>query len=524
MKKKLNILDCSCRDGGYYNNWKFDITEINNYLKYCSKLNINLVEIGFAFNKEKNKNLGPFAYSKLSFIKKLNVPKNVKLVLMINAKDYISNDDNIKNQIIKKFKKYKNKIYMFRIAIDFDKYFDGKMICESINKLGFKVGFNLMQSHDKKKEQIVKILKDLKKWNSIDCLYFADSLGVMSPKYVKFFCQLLQKYWKNSFGIHAHNNKSLALYNTITAYENGATYLDSTFTGMGRGAGNVCTENLLLELSRFGYFYNPHYIEKASAYFERLKIIYNWGPNFFYHYGSERKIHPTYIQKLISSKRYNRSEIIEILQNLSKSKSSAFSNDILNNIIYDYKNVKNCDDISNIFDKKNLLILGSGLSGETKKKFVEKYIKKKKPVVISLNTNPYINSNLINFFVTCYDFRMFFEMEKILKLNKKIITPLNNLAKTLNINHKKNIINYGLIRKKNSFKSFSKYCELEDPRALSYALLIISQSKIKSISAAFIDGYRDDKIENKLLQKVISLFNNENLINIKFITSTIFKN
>ena len=119
---------------------------------------------------------------------------------------------------------------------------------------------------------------------------------------------------------------------------------------------------------------------------------------------------------------------------------------------------------------------------------------------------------------------MFFEMEKILKLNKKIITPLNNLAKTLNINHKKNIINYGLIRKKNSFKSFSKYCELEDPRALSYALLIISQSKIKSISAAFIDGYRDDKIENKLLQKVISLFNNENLINIKFITSTIFKN
>jgi len=524
MRKKLNILDCSCRDGGYYNDWQFDIKEINNYLKYCSKLNINLVEIGFTFNKEINKNLGPFAYSEISFINKLNIPKNIKIVLMINAKDFSPDENDISNQIKTKFQKYRNKIYMFRIAIDFDKYFNGKILSKSIHKLGFKVGFNLMQSHDKKEKQIINVLKELKKWNSIECLYFADSLGVMNPKYVKFFCSLLKKYWKKNFGIHAHNNKSLALYNTITAFENGATYLDSTFTGMGRGAGNACTENLLLELTKFGYFYNPHFIEKASAYFERLKKVYNWGPNFFYHYGSDRKIHPTYVQKLISSKRYNRSEIIEILQNLSKSKSSAFSNDMLNNIIHDYKNVKNCNDISNIFDNQNLLILGSGDTGVSKKEFIKKYIKKERPIVISLNTNPYIKSDLIDYFISCYDYRLFFEVNKILKLNKKIIMPLNSLAKTLPVYHQKNILNYGLIKKKKRFRSFSKYCELEDPRALSYALLIISQSKIKSISTAFIDGYNNNKVENKLLQKVISSFSNDNKIKINFLTKTLFRN
>ena len=80
------------------------------------------------------------------------------------------------------------------------------------------------------------------------------------------------------------------------------------------------------------------------------------------------------------------------------------------------------------------------------------------------------------------------------------------------------------IKKKKRFRSFSKYCELEDPRALSYALLIISQSKIKSISTAFIDGYNNNKVENKLLQKVISSFSNDNKIKINFLTKTLFRN
>ena len=102
--------------------------------------------------------------------------------------------------------------------------------------------------------------------------------------------------------------------------------------------------------------------------------------------------------------------------------------------------------------------------------------------------------------------------------------PLNSLVKTLPVYHKKNILNYGLIKKKKSFRSFSKYCELEDPRALSYALLIMSQSKIKSISTAFIDGYNNNKVENKLLQKVISSFSNDNKIKINFLTKTLFRN
>ena len=34
----LNIIDCTFRDGGYYNNWRFDISLIK---KYIAKFNIN---------------------------------------------------------------------------------------------------------------------------------------------------------------------------------------------------------------------------------------------------------------------------------------------------------------------------------------------------------------------------------------------------------------------------------------------------------------------------------------------------
>ena len=46
-QKKYNILDCTLRDGGYYNNWNFNIDLINRYLKVMSDINIDFVEIGF---------------------------------------------------------------------------------------------------------------------------------------------------------------------------------------------------------------------------------------------------------------------------------------------------------------------------------------------------------------------------------------------------------------------------------------------------------------------------------------------
>ena len=74
MKNKLKILDCTLRDGGYYNNWDFSKELINEYLQAMSAAKIDYVEIGFRFLK-KDIYLGPCAYTSTSFLEKLNIPR-----------------------------------------------------------------------------------------------------------------------------------------------------------------------------------------------------------------------------------------------------------------------------------------------------------------------------------------------------------------------------------------------------------------------------------------------------------------
>ena len=84
--KKIKVLDCTCRDGGYYNLWNFKIDQINKYLLFCSKAKIDIIEIGFVFPKDKN--YGPFAYSQENLFNKLQIPKKLNICVMINAKDF----------------------------------------------------------------------------------------------------------------------------------------------------------------------------------------------------------------------------------------------------------------------------------------------------------------------------------------------------------------------------------------------------------------------------------------------------
>ena len=69
----LNVLDCTFRDGGYYNNWDFKDQLVSKYIKNINQSNIDIVEIGFRFLKEKK--FGKFSTSKESLINSLKIKK-----------------------------------------------------------------------------------------------------------------------------------------------------------------------------------------------------------------------------------------------------------------------------------------------------------------------------------------------------------------------------------------------------------------------------------------------------------------
>ena len=56
----LKILDCTLRDGGYYNDWDFSKSLVDQYLITMDNSNVDVIEIGFRFLPKKSF-LGPYA-------------------------------------------------------------------------------------------------------------------------------------------------------------------------------------------------------------------------------------------------------------------------------------------------------------------------------------------------------------------------------------------------------------------------------------------------------------------------------
>ena len=72
----LQILDCTLRDGGYYNDWDFSETIVKKYLSCMSSAKVDIVEIGFRFLPQ-SKSIGKFAYCEDDFLNSLSLPSNI---------------------------------------------------------------------------------------------------------------------------------------------------------------------------------------------------------------------------------------------------------------------------------------------------------------------------------------------------------------------------------------------------------------------------------------------------------------
>ena len=98
----IKILDCTLRDGGYYNDWRFSKSLVSEYIKAVNNSNIDIVEIGFRFLKKNN--YGFFANTEENLINNIKFRKNLKVAVMLNSADLSFNSD-YKNQLKKYFVK-----------------------------------------------------------------------------------------------------------------------------------------------------------------------------------------------------------------------------------------------------------------------------------------------------------------------------------------------------------------------------------------------------------------------------------
>jgi len=83
-----------------------------------------------------------------------------------------------------------------------------------------------------------------------DVIYLADSNGSLMPNDTYKMVTAVEHVVDCEIGLHAHNNLGLALANAIAAVDAGASWVDSSVLGMGKGPGNLVTEQWLAYLIR----------------------------------------------------------------------------------------------------------------------------------------------------------------------------------------------------------------------------------------------------------------------------------
>lgn len=509
----IKFIDCTLRDGGYYNNWDFSEELVLEYFQAMSALDVDFIEIGFRSTKNKGFK-GGYAYSNDDFIQSINVPITLKhkIGVMINGSELLPTEqsqDKLSFQQTVLNKLFKNKkdspVTLIRIACQASEFIDCLPAGAWLKSKGYLVGFNVMQIANCSENEIKQLAKAANT-NSMDVLYFADSMGSLDISKTKKIIELFKQKWTGELGIHAHNNMGQAMANTIEAIKYGVTWLDSTVMGMGRGAGNVQTEYLIIALSEYKSKSNPTKLfELIRNYFKPLQNIYNWGINPYYFLAGKFGIHPIFIQEMLADVRYNDEDIIAAINYLITVGSSQFDTNLLNASRNFYiGEPKGSWNPFKLIKGRDVLILGSGPGGILYKKPIEIYIKKNKPFVIGLNLQRNINRDLIDVHAACHPIRLLADCSEHLKLPQPLIAPLSMLPKHLkNELVDKELLDFGIEIKHGKFELHDFFCTLPAPMVFSYALAIASCGKSNRILLAGFDGYSANDPRNNEMNQLI---------------------
>ena len=523
----MKILDCTLRDGGYYNKWDFSETTVQSYLSAMDSLGVDCIEIGFRSSQTQGY-FGPFAFSHDTHLDELDLPQSTLIAVMVNASDLLSNSKSQKEIIHDLFSSRKeSRISIVRLACHLNEVYLIEPAVNELFNLGYQVFINVMQFNFLKTKDIEQ-LSDFIDRIPINAFYIADSLGNIEPVWLAKALSTIKENTQKAIGFHAHDNSGRALENIEVCRNHGVDWIDATVTGMGRGAGNAQIE--------FIYAKYPDLLKKdkqlsslinlVDKIFAPMQKTYGWGTNLFYFFGSRYNIHPTYIQSLLESREVLPSDVYEIILRLSAIGGSSFKKENLD-LATSLLNESASGDFApnTVLRGQEVLIVGAGPSVLAHKKAIEKYITKFKPIVLALNTHEHLDKDLINYYVACHPIRIYSDISKYNNIDKPLVFPLNSIPSHLieRLN-KVEILNFGFHYSKKGFAFSKKTASSPALLAISYALAIATSGKAIGIKLVGFDGYDNEYEQNIEVENMFADYlQHSESIPVTSLTDTLYK-
>lgn len=483
---KLELLDCTLRDGGYYTNWDFDESLVNNYFNEINQLPIDYVEIGYR-SKENNSYEGAYYYLPEFILKDCQEKCNKKLAIILNEKEVEIHELEVL------LKPCKGVVDLVRIAVDPNNLLRAIELSQEIKKQGFRVCFNLMYAS--KWEEYSIFNEELIHINeAADYFYIVDSYGGLFPADVQKLLIEIKKYLTIPIGFHGHDNLELALINSLTAIQNGAQIVDSTVLGMGRGAGNLKTELILTLLNKQkDLSVNFDSLFNLTNSFIDLKEEHNWGTNLPYMISGTFSMPQDAVMNKVKMRYSSLNSIIN--DNFSKAPNS-------------YKNLEEISIFNPMQNIDSVLIVGGGRSTRLNAKAHCEFLKQHPEIAVIFvsSKNVPVFSNLSNKQFHCLTGKEGYRLENMIDLRdvstKTFIIPPKNSSIVSYVPKKLEVITKAI-----------KTIEFEDhleESATALAFQIATDLNSQTLYLTGYDGYSENikKEELNLFEENQIIFDN----------------
>jgi len=387
--RKIQLLDCTLRDGGFINDWKFGYNSIRDIINRLNKASVDIIEIGFIDGRrpiDKDRTIFPTVKSSNVFFENNNV-NHAMIVGMIDfgtcdIENICSREDCYIDGIRVIFKKHDMKK-----ALDF---------CGELKKKGYRLFIQPVSITSYNDYEVLELIESVNKLEPY-AVSIVDTYGLMFKEDLFHYYHLFDHNLSPviCLGYHSHNNYQLAYANCtefLRYYSLRDIIIDASLYGMGKSAGNANTELLVSFLNR--YFDKAYDLNQILECIDIniLKIYEHspWGYSMHYFLSADNDCHPNYIQHLTKKNTLSIKSINDIISMIPQEEKLTYNKELTEQLYLKYQK-HNIDDslvikeITQILNGKKILILAPGHTLATHKDTVLSYIKTHEPVVFSVN-------------------------------------------------------------------------------------------------------------------------------------------
>lgn len=384
----VKILDCTLRDGGYVNSWKFGRGVIKDMIHNLVEAGIDIVECGFIRNVEDDADSSVF--SSMDKVVDVIEPKapNVLYAIMIEQRNY--NPERICQCSDKTAD-------LIRVTFRRREWDSAKVVVQDLMNKGYRVCIQPVGTDTYDTPSLIKLIQEVNELNPY-AFYLVDTLGMMyRDEMRKFFYLIDDNLSKNIFlGFHSHNNLQMSFANAqeMIRLNRGRTIIiDASCYGMGRGVGNLPTELITDHVNNdIGQKYSL--IPILNIVDKYLMPIYSqqrWGYALPFFLSATFKCHPNYAAHLIRKETLSIEKIEKLLSLIPNNKKYEYNADLIEKLYLGMQSFEIDDKdsylkLNAMVENREVLLLGPGSSINKFKTQINK--KAKGSIVISANFIP----------------------------------------------------------------------------------------------------------------------------------------